>query len=66
VAGEGDLVAGLDGGGVVPGVGGVGEDFAAEEGGDAAWLQEWDLFAIAQVGVGFVFDCGGPAVGTVR
>lgn len=61
VAGEADLVAGLDAFGVVPGVGGVGQDLAFEEGLDAALFQERDLFGVAQVAVGLVFDYRRPA-----
>jgi len=34
----------------------VGQDFAAQEGFDAAGFQQGDLFGVAQLGVGFVFD----------
>ncbi len=56
VAGEADFVACL---GIVlddPGVGRVGQDFAADEGLDAAVLQQGDLLVVAQLAVGLVFD----------
>ena len=40
VLSEADLVAGLDAGRVVPGVGGVGQHLAAQEGFDAAVFQQ--------------------------
>ena len=43
VAGEADLVAGFDAGGVVPGVGRVGKDFAAQKAFDAALLRAGGL-----------------------
>ena len=62
VAGEADLVADLGGGLVDPGVGRVGQHFAADEGFDAALFQQRHLLGVAQVGVGFVFDDAGLAV----
>ena len=56
VAGEADLVAGLDAGGVVPGVGRVGQDFAAQKAFDAALLEQGGLFGVAQIFVRLVFD----------
>ena len=65
VAGEADLVADLDAVGLVPGVGGVGQHLAPQEGLDAALFQERDLLGVAQVGVGLVLDHGGFAVDVV-
>ena len=62
VAGEADFVADLDGVGLVPGVGGVREDFALQEGLNAAGLGQRDLLGVAQVRVGFVLDYGGGSV----
>ena len=62
VAGEADFVADLDGVGLVPGVGGVWEDLALQEGLNATGLGQRDLLGVAQVAVGFVFDYGGGAV----
>ena len=49
VPGEADLVADLDAGRDVPCVGRVGQDLAAQEGLDAALLEEWDLLGVAEV-----------------
>ena len=62
VAGEADLVADLHAVGLVPGVGGVGQSLAPQEGVDAAGLLQRDLLGIAQVGVRLVLHHGGPAV----
>ena len=56
VAGEADFVADLGVGLDDPGVGRVGQDFAADEGFDAAFFQQWDLLEVAQLAVRFVFD----------
>ena len=62
VAGEADFVADLGVGLDDPGVGRVGQDFAADEGFDAAFLQQRDLLEVAQLAVGLVFDDAGLAV----
>ena len=62
IAGEADFVAGLDAGLHVPGVRGVGEHLALEEGLDAAVFQERYLLGIPQVRVGLVLDDGLLAV----
>jgi hypothetical protein len=51
-----------------PGVRRVGQHLAADEGFDAAFLQQRHLLGVAQVGVGFVLDDAGFAgdVGVVQ
>jgi len=61
VAGEADFVADLGVGLDQPGVGRVGQDFAADEGFDAAFLQQRDLLEVAEFGVGLVFHDAGLA-----
>ena len=62
VPGEADLVTGLDAIRNIPGIGGVGQNLASEEGLDAAIFGERDLLGVAQVGVGLVLDHGGLAI----
>ncbi len=62
VAVEADLVAGLHTLGVVPRVGGVGQDLPAQERLDAALLLERDLLRVAETRVRLVLDDSGPAV----
>src|SRR6185437_4989514 len=61
VAGEADLVAGLHAVRHVPGVGGVRHNLAAQEGLDATGFEQRHLLAVAQAGIGLVFDDGGLA-----
>src|SRR5207244_5912661 len=56
VAGEADLIAGLDAGFVDPGVRGVGQHLAADEGLDAAILKDRHLLGIAEFRVRLVLD----------
>ena len=60
VAGEADFVADLGVGLDEPGIRRVGQDFAADEGFDAAFLQQGDLLEVAQFAVGLIAnaDCG--------
>ncbi len=61
MAGEGDFVADLGLAGVDPGVGGVGQHFAPEEGVDAARLQQRNLLRVAPLRVGFILHHARPA-----
>ena len=61
VAGEADFVADLGVGLDQPGVGRVGQDFAADEGFDAAFLQQGNLLEVAEFAIGLVFDDAGLA-----
>ena len=45
----------------MPGVGGVGQHLAAQEGFYAAFVEQGDLLGVAQFGIGFVLDYGGLA-----
>jgi len=56
VAGEADFVADLGGVLLHPSIRRVGQDFAADEGLDAAFFEKRNLLAVAQVGIRFVFD----------
>ena len=56
--GEADFVADLGFSGVQPGVSRIGEHFAIKKGFNAAGFEKWDLFGVAQFGVGFVLDQG--------
>ncbi len=58
MAGEADLVADFHAVGNVPGVRGVRQDLAAQEGIDAAFVKQRYLLGIPQVGVRLVFDDG--------
>ena len=62
VAGEADLVPDLHAVGVVPGVGSVGQNLAAQEGFDAALFQQRHLLRVAKVRVRLVLDDGGLAI----
>ena len=62
MAGEADFVADLGGILFHPGVRGVGQHLAADEGLDTAVLQQRGLLGILQVAVGLVFDDGFFAV----
>ena len=59
VAGEADFVADLGVGLDEPGVGRVGQDFAADEGFNPAFLQQRDLLEVAEFAIGLVFDDAG-------
>ena len=62
MAGEADLVANLHAVRHVPGVWGVGQNLAAQECFDAAFLHQRHLLRIAQVGIRLVLDDGGLTV----
>ena len=66
MAGEAHLVAHLGGLRVDPGIGGVGQHLALQEGLDATLLQQGDLLAVTQVGVGFVLHHAGLAADLQR
>ena len=61
VAGEADFVADLGVGINEPRVRCVGQDFAPDEGFDAAFLQQRNLLEVAEFGVGLVFHDAGLA-----
>lgn len=62
MAGEADLVADFGGAFLNPGIRGVRQHLAVDEGLDAAFFQEGDLLGVVQVAVGFVFDDAGLTV----
>ena len=66
VACEADLVADLGDVGLDPGIVGVGQHFAVNEGLDPARLEERNLLGVAQVGVGLVLDDGWAARRSAR